>query len=364
MKILVYFSGQLFEPKGTPIRTRNQIRQLTEHGFDVYYAGKDSPEDLPSGAVYGLTNPILRFAQLTQIVRKEKIDCVYIQTSAGIWYAPWLRLTTRAKIGIDFHSRRFQEDHITRGRHKMVTAFLEFVELQLVRFLHFGTVVSPNLYTYYSPFVSSVLLLPVGVDTKAFSPSVIPDATIKDWKGGATLIGYAGNLKWYQGVETLLEAFSVLPTKSTFKLLLIASSGAEELRAYLKEQKLEQSVLLLERQPHTQIPSLLAATDGLVVVRPSNLVTEYAFPSKLVEYAALGKALILSEVGGVEKYFTHQINALVIPPSDVSALVRSLQSLKEATLRERIGSKARVLALEEFDLKKLGGKLSDFLVSL
>lgn len=365
MNILVYFSGKLNEPRGTPIRTRNQIAQLAKNGFTVFYGGYDTPDAFSTERVLMLAKPLARFFQLSSFVRNNKIDIVYIQTSAGIWYAPWLRLTTRATIGIDFHSRRYQEEHVYKNRHRALTALCESIEMLLARWLHFGTAVAGTIRDYYVHAVPKFLVLPVGVDTNLFSPTATPRADIVAWKGSATLLAYAGNTKWYQGVEAVLEAFTnaVKAQPGTFKFLIIASSGSEDVRTYAKEQGIEEVIMILDKQPHAEIPSLLAAADVLTVVRPSDPVTEYSFPSKLPEYTALGKALIVSRVSDIESYIHDHENGLVVSPSHTSELAHAVEELSDAKLRTRLGTAARILAMQTFDLNVLGVSLAKFLVS-
>ncbi len=365
MKVLVYFSGKLNEPRGTPIRTRNQVAQLKKNGVDVFYAGNDTPEGMNADHVLMLAKPLARFSQLSNFVRKNTIDIVYIQTSAGIWYAPWLRLATRAIIGIDFHSRRYQEEHVYKKRHKAVTAVFEFIERMLSRSLHFGTTVSGTIRDYYLSSVPNFLVLPVGVNTKLFSPDVVPRKDVMEWKGSTTLLAYAGNTKWYQGVEGVLEAFTnaVKAKPGAFKFLIIASSGSEDVHAYAKKENIESDVMILEKQPHEEIPALLSAADVLTVVRPSDMVTEYSFPSKLPEYAALGKALIVSRVSDIETYVHDHENGFVVSPSNGAELAKAIQELADKTLRDRLGVGARKLAIEAFDLDMLGVRMTQFLVS-
>lgn len=364
MKILIYFSGHLSEPKGTPIRTRNMIVELLKNGATVFYAGQDVPENVPRERVLLLKPPLVRGFQLARFVRQNQIDIVYFQTSAGLWFAPFVRLLTHAASGVDFHSRRFQEEHVYQKRARLHTAFLEFVELLLCRFLSFGTSVSGTISDYHRASVPNMLTLPVGVDVSLFSPDTSPDKEVLLWKGDAMLLAYAGNTKWYQGLGTVLEAFKRLHNEKpgSFKFLVIASSGADEVREYAKKHNLTDAILVLDKRPHDAIPSLLVTADILTVVRPSDMITEYSFPSKLPEYAALGKALVVSKVSDVTSYIMDHENGLVVPPGDSNALYEALKELENTKLRERLGHTARELALKCFAIDVLGAKLYNFLM--
>ncbi len=366
MKVLIYFSGKLNEPKGTPIRTHNMLAQLAAGGFEVFYAGHDDPAGMDASHILSLASPVVRVAQLIRFVRENRIDIVYFQTSAGLYFAVALRLFTRAKIGIDFHSRRYQEEHAYHDRTAVVTEFLEFTERLACRLLHFGTSVSYKLQEYYGAVVPAFLVLPVGVDTVLFSPSIEALPSVLAWKGSAVVIGYAGNAKWYQGVGTILEAFRSCEEQhpGAFKLLIVSSSATDELREYAKKHGLERQVMIVDKQPHDDVPKFLAAADILTVVRPSTLLTEYAFPSKLSEYAALGKALVVGKVGDVEHYLVDGLNACIVPPDDAAATATAFEKLSEPPYRNKLSQNARALALSDFDLNAVGRKMVQFLLSL
>lgn len=366
MKVLVYFSGKLNEPKGTPIRVRNTIATLLRHGVEVHYAGHDGAEGVDVEHTLKLVSPLWRAFQLVSYVRRHHIDLVYMQTSAGLWFAPLLSWCTAARVGVDFHSRRFQEEHQYKKRPQWFTEFAESVELVLARTLDFATAVSQTLIDYYAYAVPHSARFPPGTDTKLFSPHVVPDKDTMDWKGESVLVAYAGNTKWYQGVETILSAFTALTAESPgrYKLLVIASSGLESVRAWVAEHKFDSVVRILGKQPHERIPAFLAAADVLTVVRPSDMVTEYSFPSKLPEYAALGKALVVSSVSDVGSYIQSGESGEVVPPGDMERTADALRRLAEPQYRARLGACARETALTHFDLDREGDKLYDFLTTV
>jgi hypothetical protein len=145
MKVLIYFSGKLFSLRGTPIRVNNVIRQLSENGIEVYYAGHDQPDNISSDHVLFLSAPLKRVFQLIRFVRKERVDLFYIQTSAGVWYAPFIALCTCAKVGVDFHNRIYQEAGLDRGYSRFRIELLESIEHVLLRFVSFALILRARI---------------------------------------------------------------------------------------------------------------------------------------------------------------------------------------------------------------------------
>ena len=363
MKILLYFSGRLYEPKGTPIRVGNMIDQLQKGGFDVYYAGANRPHDFKDDHYLPLRPPAARILDILKFIRKNRIKIFYIQTSAGLWLAPFARVFTRAKIGVDYHSLRVEEENAYHSYSLPSYYFRKWVELFLSYFIHFGTAVCRPLKEYYRAQVRNFFILPVGVDTKLFSPDIEPKKEVLDWKGDSILLGYAGNTKWYQGVGVILEALSRMEKKypGKWKLLIISSSGAKDIENFIKKNNLSRAIHLLGQQAHEDVPKFLSASDILAIPRPSDTITEYAFPSKFPEYIALGKPVVTSRVSDIADYIEDGLSGMLIRPENTDDLCKALEKLKDRNLRESMGRRARETAEEIFDLSVLGEKLSGYL---
>lgn len=367
MKVLVYFSGKLFEPKGTPIRTRNILHALVENGVDVYYAGQDDVPELPNDHVLHLTRPFGRIFQLVRYVNRHHINLFYMQTTAGIWYAPFIALLTKARVGIDFHDRINQEVGMQRGYSTFEMVLRETIESLMCKwFVYFATGVSYTLQDYYKPVIRHFWVLPVGTDVDLFKPGITPNSEVMEWKKGTILLGYAGNLKWYQGMGTVLDAFSEVSKRypDEFSLFVIGSSDTADVEKYVKEHNLEKRVKLMGKQPHDAIPSLLSAADILTIIRPSDMTTEFSFPSKFAEYAALGKTLIVSRISDMPRYVEDGVNGIIVAPENVAEAVAGLERLRDPELRATLGKNIRTLAVEEFNMETLGTRLCGFLRTL
>jgi glycosyltransferase involved in cell wall biosynthesis len=72
-------------------------------------------------------------------------------------------------------------------------------------------------------------------------------------------------------------------------------------------------------------------------------------PRALIEAAACGRALIVSDTAGGRIFVRNEIEGLVVPPGDASALGAALERLaRDASLRQRMGTAARLRVLQGF----------------
>jgi ribosomal protein S18 acetylase RimI-like enzyme len=72
-------------------------------------------------------------------------------------------------------------------------------------------------------------------------------------------------------------------------------------------------------------------------------------PRSAIEAAAMGKALVLTDIRGCREVARHGREALLVPPRDPDALARAVARLAaDPALRRRLGTAARARALERF----------------
>ncbi|NCC37064.1 MAG: glycosyltransferase, partial [Chloroflexia bacterium] len=83
-----------------------------------------------------------------------------------------------------------------------------------------------------------------------------------------------------------------------------------------------------------------------IFVLPSR---DEVLPVSILEAMACGKAMVVTDVGGVTEAVRHEQEGLVVPPDDPDQLAESLARLISAPeLRQRLGRAARVRYEERF----------------
>lgn len=112
------------------------------------------------------------------------------------------------------------------------------------------------------------------------------------------VIGFAGSLVAYEGLDVLLKAVRLIRDRDIPAQVVIAGSGAAaaELRALTAQLHLEDEVTFLGRIPAEDIPRLMSIMDVMPCPRLSTRVTELVSPLKPLESLAAGKAVVLSDV--------------------------------------------------------------------
>lgn len=163
-----------------------------------------------------------------------------------------------------------------------------------------------------------------------------------------SIIVSIGNLYPVKGHSVLLKALAELNTLDPdFKWrLLIVGRGMEEakLREIAADNHMSDRVHLLGYR--NDIDNILAAAN--VTVLPS---LSEGLPVALLEAMFAGKPIIASNTGGIPEVVKHELNAILVPPGDSTALAKELQTmLKNSEMRLRLGNAAQKRAKESFSI--------------
>jgi glycosyltransferase involved in cell wall biosynthesis len=156
---------------------------------------------------------------------------------------------------------------------------------------------------------------------------------------------YAGRLERVKGVATLVDAFCRRSGTAPCELV-IAGDGEE--RAALERYAVSRGATNVRFTGHLPQAALQPLLDGaLFAVAPSEW-HENA-PLSVLEAAARGKAVVVSDMGGLPELVKHGETGLVFRAGDASALAAALDELLADHDRTReMGRKARAFVEETF----------------
>lgn len=213
-------------------------------------------------------------------------------------------------------------------------------------------IVSDEVMAVNSPFLRRVakkcVAIPYGIDT-AYWRSLDDSARTAVAELRARhprLIAGLGRLVPYKGYEVLLRAM----TRVSDAHLIIVGDGPlrDKLIGLARELQIADRVTFTGRLPRGEAKAVLHAAD--VFVMPSNTIAE-AFGLAQVEAMAAGRPVVNTELPTtVPKVARHGLEGLTVPPNDVVALAKALQTLlDDRALAARLGAAAQARAASEFD---------------
>ncbi len=179
-----------------------------------------------------------------------------------------------------------------------------------------------------------------GVDLKTFSASgskaslPLPD--------GLPVIGFAGSLKPWHGLEDLAQAFHRLHKRGFKCGLLLAGDGPMRgwIDGFAIGAGLTEFIHVTGWVKHGNIPAYLRRMDVATAPYPK-MDNFYFSPLKLFEYMACGRPVVASRIGQITHVIDNGRNGLLSEPGNPDALSDVLENLfSDEGQRKRLSSEA------------------------
>ena len=275
--------------------------------------------------------------------------------TAVILFGPFLRFTLPVKVacvvaGVPLVHERGEFPFVYAGQPNWAARVWRSLYLATFFRLFDGVVV---VSTLLEDFVRErvrkatwVLRVPTIVDAEAFLCAEAPT-------GG--LVGYAGNLAAAHREELfqLVGAVSALaPAHDDVRARIIGGGSPSDV-AVLKEESarlgVEDRVDLVGSVAGDDLPAQLCACAALVLPRARGLFSSAGFPSKLGEYLATGRPVVVSATGDIPLYLQPDLNAYVVPPDDPTAFSEALERALYDPRAVGIGRAGQAAARTLFD---------------
>jgi len=224
-------------------------------------------------------------------------------------------------------------------------------------------VISKSLEDYFITRIShsaKILHVPIIVDYHIFTQAR------KSAKMSSEII-YAGILNQSKdGILDILNAFCRLNQIHKDKVLVLmgdieASECKQQIHDVILKNQIEGNINITGYLPRSEMVERLKNADVLILAKPAGLQSEHSFPTKVGEYLATGKPVVLTKVGCINQYLTDGINAFIAEPGNIESLTSKLLEVFTDYKRAfEIGQRGQQVAKEEFDYRIQSKYIIDF----
>jgi len=203
---------------------------------------------------------------------------------------------------------------------------------------------------------NKITVVPNGVHVDRFVPrprdkALEAELGVRD----KCVIGYAGGLVHYEGLDLLFDAVAMLLAEGRAQAefhVLIVGDGAHErtLRKVVDELGISSVVTFTGRVPHEEVERYLSLVDITPFPRAPMPVCELISPIKPFEAMAMAKAVVVSDVAALTEIVSEGRTGRAFAKGDSTALARVLtELLDDAEQRQRLGAEAREWVRAERD---------------
>jgi glycosyltransferase involved in cell wall biosynthesis len=209
-----------------------------------------------------------------------------------------------------------------------------------------------------------IFLLPPAVDTLRFNPTVQGERFRHELGLTAEdrIVLFSGWLYEFAGVDLVLGSFHQLLKEVPKLRLVVCGDGPllDKLIRMRRELGVENQVHLLGRRPFQQMPEIIAAADVCVNPYLPEVRSVFAFPSKIAEYMAGGKAVVSTDLPGTRSILGPDSGAVLVEPENFVASVRTV--LIDDDFRRKHAEQGRRFSENNFSLESVCQKFESVLV--
>ena len=213
--------------------------------------------------------------------------------------------------------------------------------------------------------------LPVGVDCRMFDPESVNSSDARNQYSipeNSIVIGYVGYFGLVNGkfsAQALAEgAETVLSGSPNAHYLIVGfGPGLELFKGRIRDQNLESRFTFTGRLAHAEIPMAIAAMDICIDTLEDGFHSLARSETKLKQYMAMGKACVGTGIGENIIDLDHGNCGILVDTSseDLAKAIATL--IGDASLRIRLGRRARQRALEIYDWPILARSMAQALLA-
>lgn len=303
------------------------------------------PESMPKDDLFPFMaefrDALYRFA------REE--PAAYDLVHANFWMSGWVACEAKRDLDLPFaqtfHAlgeikklEQGADDTSPPERRATELRILEEVDLVLATCL----AEVEELTTIYDADPDRLTIVPCGVDVEMFRPVNRRGARRKLGLADRPTVIYVGRLVPRKGVDTVVEAFALLPRGLDARLVIVGgepggSPEVNRLSSLAEELDVAERVTFAGSRPQEDLHCYYCAADAAVSVPHYE-----PFGMTPLEAMACATPVVGSRVGGIKTSVAEGETGYLVPPRDPELLAgRLLRLLSDPTLRDRMGHAAR-----------------------
>ncbi|WP_050984795.1 glycosyltransferase family 4 protein [Thiorhodococcus drewsii] len=285
---------------------------------------------------------LIAYRKLAQAIRATRPDAIYERYSlfllAGIWAQRRFKLPLLLEVNSPLAEERATHDGLAN---RWLAKRLEhFVWRRADAVLPVTQVLADQIAAAGVP-PERIHVIPNGINVAHFAdaPST-PAAKQHLGLDGRTVLGFTGFIRDWHRLDRILDWMAQQHQSHPELHLLVVGDGPAraDLEARAKRLGLTHNTTFTGIVPREHIPAQVQAFD--IALQPA--VVPYASPLKLVEYLALGRAIIAPKQPNLEEVLVSGHNALLFDPAIPGDWEAKLsQLLADPDLRAHLGQGAR-----------------------
>jgi len=345
---------------------RNLVVRGNQDGVDFEYTcGRTTRGSTGLGQAWlvlkGLAVGAMRVQEFN---RREGVDALVVSSEKWI-VIPLFWLVARV-CGATYICEQSEEPFYQAERSvawRMISAIHTYT---LYRLYDGAIVISAYLERYMRARMrpgARLLKIPILMDAHQFARGAEPGRI------GGEYVAFCGTLNEAKdGVLTLAKAFAQICAEFPgLRLVLIGDSPKVSqipgVRAFVEQLGIADRVVFVGVVARGELPGYLDSATALALARPSSRQADAGLPTKVGEYLATGRPVVVTRTGEIDTYLEDGVNVYFAAPDDASAFAGRLRHvLQHPEEAAAVGRRGREAACEFFDFRANGRRIREFIV--
>jgi len=306
---------------------------------------------------------------IQEINQVQKIDALVLLSTVPLELISFFRLAKRLALKV-VHERTEYPFNVIGNSIKERIRLKYYLNHSLKQFDGIY-VINNALKAYFSNYLKPggrIAVINMIVDTTRFN---LEEHTRENPEN---YLAYCGTLNDEKdGVDILVQAFALALRSNRvpkdLKLFLVGDYAdlafKDKLERIIDRYNCYYNIIFKGKIQRDRIPGLLINASSLALARPENKIAEGGFPTKLGEYLATGKPVIITDTGEISSYLEDGKNAFIAVPGDTRSFSEKIIEVYSDYERAlKIGEKGKELTNNEFNNIAQAQKLAVFIKSL
>jgi glycosyltransferase involved in cell wall biosynthesis len=186
--------------------------------------------------------------------------------------------------------------------------------------------------------------------------------------GDSLVVIYHGVLSPYRGLQEVVRALALLNARGRRRAVLVLlgdGPAATEIASLAEAQGVTDAVKLIGSVPYEEVPDYLSVADAGVLPFPDVEWWKMSSPLKLLEYLAMEKPVILTDIAAHRAVLGEAACAFYISDNSPATIARAIRKVAESKgALPEIGKEARSIALKSFTWERQADNLLSYIARL
>ncbi|WP_295103073.1 glycosyltransferase family 4 protein [uncultured Candidatus Kuenenia sp.] len=217
--------------------------------------------------------------------------------------------------------------------------------------------------------VSAIGVWGSGVDIERFSPLKYTNKDAPFFLKDKFVLMQHGGITYNRGLLETVEALSMIEREDVCLVLIgtaIAGSKAkDDILQLIKKFKLEKNVFVLPPVPHAEIPMYISYCDCAIMAYPNIEYWNNNNPIKLLEYLAMGKVVMCTDMWTFRKVAGNKNCAYYLKDNSPESIAQAINvCYQNRESLQEWGKEGIEVIKENYTWRKQAQRLLDFIVKL